>query len=102
MLLMPSLDAIIAVGVMYNLLSLRPADIVGLGVRQNAYHLIRCRQLCIDGRRKRMNQFGPVVIPQPQHGAAIRAEAPLRRTSLLVAFASVLDGGVFPAVPGFQ
>jgi hypothetical protein len=78
MLLMPSLNAIIAVGLMYTLLAFRPAHILGLRVRQHAYHLIRDRQLCIDGRGEWMNQFGPVPIPQPQHGAAFRAEVPLR------------------------
>jgi hypothetical protein len=43
-----------------------------------------------------VDQFGPVVIPQPQHGAAVGAEVPLRGAALLVRCAAVFDAVVFP------
>lgn len=80
---------------MNNLLPLRPTNPRRLRPGHNASHLVRSRQLGINGRRKRMDQFGPMVVPQPQHGATVRAEVALTRADLLVCLAAVFDRGVF-------
>lgn len=80
---------------MDGFLALWPAHIVRLGAIHDTNHLIRHRQLGIDSWCKRMNQFRPVVIPQPQHRATVGAEASLGRALLLVRRAAVFDCFVF-------
>lgn len=99
MLLVPVLQTITAVGVMHALLPLRPTHPIGLRPSHDTNHLIRNRQLRIDSRRKGVNQLRPMMIPEPKHGTAIRAEIPLGRTLLLSRFSLVHDRGVFPALP---
>lgn len=93
---MPLFQTVLVVRLMHTLLPLGPAHIGGLGVCHDANHLIRHRELGVDGGRKRMDQFGPVVIPQPEHGAAVGAKVPFGGTPLLVGLAAVFDGSVFP------
>lgn len=44
-----------------------------------------------------MDQFGPMVIPQPEHGAAVGAKVALARADLLLRSAACFDGGIFPS-----
>lgn len=67
MLFVPLFKTIWPIDIMHYLLPLRPAHPFGFGTLHDADHLIRSRKLGVDGGRKRVNQFGPVVIPQPQH-----------------------------------
>lgn len=77
MLLMPPFDAGIAIVLVDTLLPLWPANPVGLAVRFYAHHLLRRGQIRIDSRCKRMDQFWPRLVPQPEHGGAIAAEVTL-------------------------
>lgn len=95
MLLVPVLQTIIAVDVMHALLPLRPTHPVRLRLLHDTDHLVRNGQLRVDSRCERMNQLWPVMVPEPQHGAAIGAEIALRRTQLLARLAPVFDGVVF-------
>lgn len=98
MLLMPTLQTVSPVRVMHGLLPLRPTHPVGLRILHNTDHLVWNRQVRINGRRKRMDQFRPMMIPQPEHGAAVGTEVPLRRTLRLGWFSLILDCGVFPVM----
>lgn len=93
---MPLFQTMLVVRLMHALLPLGPAHIGRLGVRHDADHLIRHRELGVDGGRKWVDQFGPVVIPQPEHGAAVGAKVPFGGTPFLAGLATVFDGGVFP------
>lgn len=44
-----------------------------------------------------MDQFRPMVIPQPEHGAAVGAEVALAGAQLLLRGAARFDGGIFPS-----
>jgi hypothetical protein len=94
---MPPLDTVITVRLMHALLPLGPPHVRRLGVRQDTDHLVRHGQFGVDSRRERMNQLRPMMIPQPQHRATVRAEIPLRGASLLIRLAAIFDSGVFPA-----
>ena len=74
---MPPFDAGTAIVLVDALLPLWPADPVGLAVRFYAHHLLRKGQICIDSRRKWMDQFWPSLVPQPEHGGAVAAEVTL-------------------------
>jgi hypothetical protein len=96
MLFMPPFNAILTVVLMDVLLSLRPANPVRLAVCFHAHHLLRSRQVRINGRRKGMNQFWPCLVPEPEHGGAVAAEVALRAAFLLIGLATVFDGYIFP------
>lgn len=98
MFLMPPLQTLRPINIMHNLLPLRPTNPSRLGPRHNASHFIRSGQLGINGRRKRMDQLRPMMIPQPQHGATVGAEIALAGADLLVFLAAVFDRGVLSAV----
>lgn len=98
-LLMPALNAIIAVLRMDTLFTLRPANPVRFTVSEGAYHLFWHRQICIDCGRERVDQLWPCLIPQPEHRRAVAAEAALRGALLRCGLAPVLCGCVFPRWP---
>jgi len=93
---MPPLNTILPIHLMHTLLPLRPTHPIRLRPTHNTNHLIRHRQFSINSRSKRMNQFRPVVIPQPQHSTAVRAEVPLRGAAFFLRRAAIFDSGVFP------
>jgi len=45
-----------------------------------------------------VDEFRPVVIPQPEHGTAVGTEVALGRAQFLRVFAAVFDGNVFSNV----
>lgn len=96
MLFVPLFKTIWPIDIMHYLLPLRPAHPFGFGTLHDADHLIWSRKLGVDGGRKRVNQFGPVVIPQPQHSAAVGAEVSLRGTFRFLGCSSIFDGGILP------
>lgn len=97
--LMPPLQTIprVIVELMHTFLPLGPPHPRRLRPAHDTHHLLRDGQIGINGRGKRVDQFGPVVIPQPQHGAAVGAKVPFRGAALLVWCAAVFDAVVFPA-----
>lgn len=96
MLLVPSLKTILTILLVHTLLSLRPPRPRRLRSIHDTHHLVGHRQLRIDCRGKRMNQFRPVVVPEPQHGTAVRAEVPLWGAKLFIWCSAVFDARVFP------
>ena len=94
-LLVPSLQTILAVEFMRTLLPLRPPHPRRLGITHNADHLLRNGQIGINRRCKWMDQFRPVMIPQPQHGTANGAEVAFGWTAFFVTGAAIFDSGVF-------
>jgi hypothetical protein len=95
MLLMPPLKTILTIKLMHALLPLRPPRPSRLRSLHDANHFIRHRQLRINCGSKWMDEFRPVVVPYPEHGTAIRAEAALRVAELFVWCSAVPDCGVF-------
>jgi hypothetical protein len=81
---------------MHTLLALWPAHPLRLTVPPHTHHLLRHRQLRINRARERMDQLWPMVVPQPEHRAAITAEGALGRAFLCLRRATVFDGCVFP------
>lgn len=92
---MPSLQTTPSKRLMCTLRSLRPPHPLRLRAAHNTNHLLGNRQIRINCRRERMNQFGIVMIPQPQHGTAVRAEVALRWAALFVRCAACFDCWVF-------
>ena len=96
---MPRFNArIIPKPLMHLLLPFRPPHPHRLRVSFDANHLIRRRQLRINSGSKRMDQFGPTPIPDPEHSTAITTETPLRRYPFFLGCSAVFDCGVFPSV----
>jgi hypothetical protein len=81
---------------MHTLLPLRPSHPLRLTIPLDAHHLLRHRQLRVDRARKGMDQLRPVVVPQPEHRAAVAAEGALGGAFLCLGGAAVFDGCVFP------
>jgi len=97
---MPALQTIprVIIGLMHTLFALGPPHPRRLRPAHDTYHLFWDGQLGINGRGKRVDEFGPVVIPQPQHGAAVGAEVPLGGAAFLVGCTAVFDTVVFPGL----
>ena len=72
--LMPLLQTTIRIPFKHDLLPLRPPRPLWLLHREDTHQFLRRRQLRVDGRRERVDQLGPGLVPQPQHGAAVGAE----------------------------
>ncbi|QSS49253.1 hypothetical protein I7I53_09561 [Histoplasma capsulatum var. duboisii H88] len=70
-LLMILLQTIPTILLMHALPSLRPAHPSRLRVRKYTHHLLGHRQLGINRCGERMYQLGPVLVPYPQHSAAV-------------------------------
>jgi len=83
---------------MHALLPLRPSYPGRLRVCQDTNHLVRHGQIGIDRRGKRVDQFRPMVIPQPEHGTAVGTEVALGRAQFLRGFSAVFDASVFSSV----
>lgn len=84
LLLMPLFQAVPSKRLVRTLHPFRPPHPLRLRITHNTNHLLGDRQIRINRRRKRMNQLGVVMIPQPQHCTAVRAEVSLRRAALFV------------------
>lgn len=97
MLLMPSLQAVTTIHLMHLLFTFRPSHPRWLRVFHDAAHLIRHGQFRVYGGSKWMDQFRPVVIPQPEHRAAVGAEIALAGTLCFVGGAARFDCGILPS-----
>jgi len=96
--LVPLFYTILSVLLMHALLPLRPSHPGRLRVCQDTNHLVRHGQIGIDCRGKRVDQFRPLVIPQPEHRTAVGTEVALGRAQFLRGFAAIFDGSVFSSV----
>lgn len=96
-LLMPSLEADTpVVNIIHKLLSFRPLSPSRLRSIHDANHFLWHGQLGVNGRCERVNQFRPMVVPQPKHSATIGAEVPLGGAPLFIGSATVFDRIIFP------
>lgn len=78
-----------------RLLPLRPTHPRRLRTTHDTNHLLGNRQVGINRRRKRMDQLGPVMIPQPKHSTTIRAEVAFRRASFFAWGSTIFNRSVF-------
>lgn len=86
---------------MRTLTPLRPAHPRRLRTPHNANHLLGYGQIGINRRRKGMNECGEVMIPQPEHGTARRAEVAFGRAVGFVGGAAFFDSGIFSSLVSF-